>query len=67
MRRGVLLGSPTYTKPYNLFLALPLGVEPLSAQPASVGRPALRVAAARVAMAALSSGSSRLTPPSRAS
>ncbi len=26
---AVLLGIATYTKPYNLFLALPLGVEPL--------------------------------------
>ena len=28
---AVLLGIATYTKPYNLFLALPLGVEPLLA------------------------------------
>ena len=29
---AVLLGIATYTKPYNLFLALPLGVEPLAAR-----------------------------------
>jgi len=28
---AILLGIATYTKPYNLFLALPLGVEPLLA------------------------------------
>ena len=46
---AVLLGIATYTKPYNLFLALPLGVEPLLRRAAATSWwPALaRVAAPR--------------------
>jgi hypothetical protein len=35
---AVLLGVATYSKPYNLFLALPLGVEPLLVSRAALGR-----------------------------
>jgi hypothetical protein len=39
---AVLLGIATYTKPYNLLLALPLGVEPLLAATRASWWPALR-------------------------
>jgi hypothetical protein len=39
---AVLLGIATYTKPYNLLLALPLGVEPLLAVSRASWWPALR-------------------------
>jgi hypothetical protein len=35
---AVLLGVATYSKPYNLFLALPLGLEPLLAPRRELGR-----------------------------
>jgi hypothetical protein len=35
---GVLLGIATYSKPYNLLLALPLGVEPLLVERAALAR-----------------------------
>ena len=48
MLAAVLLGIATYTKPYNLFLALPLGVEPLLARrPRVVVARLARIAAAR--------------------
>jgi hypothetical protein len=35
---AVLLGAAVYSKPYNLFLALPLGVEPLLSRERGLGR-----------------------------
>jgi len=54
---AVLLGIATYTKPYNLFLALPLGVEPLLAARRTSWWPAWRESLRRgLAMAAVVAG-----------
>jgi len=54
---AVLLGIATYTKPYNLFLALPLGVEPLLAARRTSWWPAWRESLHRgLAMAAVVAG-----------
>jgi len=57
MLAAVLLGIATYTKPYNLFLALPLGVEPLLAARRTSWWPAWRESLRRgLAMAAVVAG-----------
>ena len=54
---AVLLGIATYTKPYNLFLALPLGVEPLLAARRTSWWPAWRESLRRgLVMAAVVTG-----------
>jgi hypothetical protein len=54
MWAAVLLGIATYTKPYNLFLALPLGVEPFLRASRASWWPALRESLRRgLAMAAV--------------
>jgi hypothetical protein len=57
MWAAVLLGIATYTKPYNLFLALPLGVEPFLRAGRSSWWPALRESLRRgLAMVAVVAG-----------
>jgi len=57
MWAAVLLGIATYTKPYNLFLALPLGVEPFLRASRASWWPALRESLRRgLTMAAVVAG-----------
>ncbi len=57
MLSAVLLGLATYTKPYNLLLALPLGVEPLLRADRASWWPALRESLRRgLALAAVVAG-----------
>ena len=57
MLAAVLLGLATYTKPYNLLLALPLGVEPLLRAGRASWWPALRESLRRgLALAAVTAG-----------
>jgi hypothetical protein len=57
MLAAVLLGIATYTKPYNLLLALPLGVEPFLAAGRASWWPALRESLRRgLVMAAVVAG-----------
>src|SRR2546428_8524117 len=57
MLSAVLLGLATYTKPYNLLLALPLGVEPLLRARPESWWPALRESLRRgLALAAVVAG-----------